>query len=710
MPPPAKSHEEAYIVHDSPSRDIVKIEEEEAPIPDAVKEDVAPILVKEEEDDAAVAVEVDTAADLRRILSSLGLDEEVELCRMFSAITLQERPLGFAELAPLSKGVLVADALSGDYAMVVDESEDEGAICVNEDEAAPGLIIKSEDENDAVILSDIHSPRPLLRSELAISAFAAPTEAKAECVVVVLGDSKEDIQAVYADSSFRPCVSIQDVVMGESVQLLEAEQGHLSFSPHLHGTSSECRVKLEHAGTPKPLTDVEVISTPMLVLTQRFRDVDPENVVEVEAYIKEDGQQAVEDVEGYTEEVGREVSEPEDIKDLSFADPSNDADAGAELGEMTYVSSNECNLSMVGGTFETRVDVEMTGLVERLSLLALSDSGTALPSASSFVLLEVFASSTQSSPRHQDSLSGRPPPFPSPSVSSDDRTSPSSAPHTPEFASNFAYTHFPELVYHDVSISSACFFRPDLIPQAAESCSIDPFEHVWRHALSLPPFAKAPTRDRDHSQPAHVRKERTCSLPKWRENTTPKVDHELASLEWEEDPLEDAWHYAWAEDFFDKALNDARDKYDAHPNRQPHHPDSQKCHKDPFEDVWHFARARAFIELALSTISSQYEPQHNLSPNTNEPDFDDEALRTPSTINLSSPGPYPEPLMRTARESFWTHWTRPSDADLASIFKRSDSNELGTASKTVEVRVRLKQELRDSFFEHWEQSLGALEL
>ncbi|KAI0647700.1 hypothetical protein C8Q79DRAFT_1008112 [Trametes meyenii] len=826
MPPPVESHqknqhEEAYIVYDSPGREIVKIEEEEVPIADAVK-DAAPIPVKGEEDEAAVAAEAGIEADLCLMLSSLELDEEVGLCRMFSAITLQERPSGFAELPPLPRGVLVADALPGDYAMVVDESEDEGAICVNEDEAAPDLIIKSEDENDAVILSDIHSPRPLLRSELAISAFAAPIEVKTECVVV-LDDSEEDTQAAYADSSIRPCVSVQDVVMGEPVQLLEAEQGHLSFSPHLHGTSSECRVKLEHAGTPKPLTDVEVISSPMLVLTQRFRDVDPENVVEVEACIKgelppvdsvvsyadylvvipEGGPRMIEDVEEYIEEVEDEVFEPKGIEDLPFAALSHGSDASAELGPMTYVSSNDCDLSMADCTFETWFDAEMMELVEKVSLLALSDSGTTLASASSFALLKAFASSTQSS-RHQGSFSGRPTPCTSPSVSSDDETSASSAPHTPEFASNFAHTHFPELVYHDVSISSACFFRPDLIPQlhqgveeptdthevcnlsplasattadypayestasiyadcvclvcgdeeqpsfsshssfnalskggvdsvaneAAENCSIDPFEHVWHYALSLPPSAKAPIRDRDHSQPDHVRQERPCSLPKWRDNTTLEVDHGFASLEWEENPLEDVWNYAWAQDFFDKALNDARDKSDAHPKSQPRHPDSQKCQKDPFEDVWHFARAEAFIELALTKIRSRYEPQYDLSPNANEPDFDDEALRTPSTINLSSPGPYPEPLMRIARESFWTHWTRPSDADLASIFECSDDtpagllifsaegfipasapgNELGTASKTVEVRVRLKQELRDSFFEHWERSLEALEL
>ncbi|KAI0669187.1 hypothetical protein C8Q78DRAFT_200049 [Trametes maxima] len=810
---------EAYIVDDT-GLDIIKIEDEETLIPGAIV-DTQPILVKEEEDEVALAVEVVTEADLCRMLNSLQLDEEVELCRMFNAITLQERSLdakGFVELAPLPRNAVVADALARDDAMLVDEPEGKGVTEVNEVEVSFAPVIKSEDDDDdVVILSDIHNPHPAVAgSESSVSILSAPSEVKTECVVVVLDVSEEDTLDVYADLSFIQYASVQDIVMGEPATsgpptpLVELEQDHTPFSPHLREASSECRIKPECADTPGVFTDVEAIDSSMFSFTQRSRDVDPESVVEVKVCIKSE-LPSVDSLVSYAdyvvvipgdrpkvlEEV--EASESEGIEVPSFASPSNDVDTGVGLREITYVSLDECDSSMADGTFETWFDTEMTGLVEKLFLLTFSDVETTLPSTSSFVLLEAFATSTRSPSQHDCQDRSQCGHTPCTSASSDSETPLSSAPHTPEFASNFARTHFPELVYHDMSASPASSLRPAPIPElrlgvevpadtpevciqislvppyllahptyeitgsigvdifcpirddekqttfdshpsdvsseegatnvdyeTTQSYYTDPFEHVWRYALSLPLFAEVPTytRSEDRSQLEHVGNERACSLPKWRDNTTLEVDCDFAPPEWEEDPLEDAWNHAWAQDFFDNALNDARDKYDAHPKPQPRHLDPQEFQKDPFEDVWHFARAQAFIELALDKIRTQYD----FSPNTNE--LDDEALRTPSTVNLFSPGPYPEPLVRTVRESFWAHWTRPSDADLASIYKRSDdapagllifsaedlssapvpSDNLGTASKTAEGRARLRQVVRDSFFEHWEQSLEALEL
>ncbi|KAI0326883.1 hypothetical protein GY45DRAFT_53316 [Cubamyces sp. BRFM 1775] len=91
----------------------------------------------------------------------------------------------------------------------------------------------------------------------------------------------------------------------------------------------------------------------------------------------------------------------------------------------------------------------------------------------------------------------------------------------------------------------------------------------------------------------------------------------------------------------------------------------------------------------------------------------EEYWRTRATIDLSAPGPFSDRLVKAARESFWSNWTRPSVEDLAAVFKPSEVvvkrsyAPLPTPTKDTPIspadhyRESLVEEARESFWKQW---------
>ncbi|KAI0632512.1 hypothetical protein C8Q77DRAFT_929843 [Trametes polyzona] len=262
---------------------------------------------------------------------------------------------------------------------------------------------------------------------------------------------------------------------------------------------------------------------------------------------------------------------------------------------------------------------------------------------------------------------------------------------SPEFASNFSRAQFPEL-----------FYRSSLMPQSAR-----PSYYPWFDSF----VEKYTAEDEDPlctvtSEPQHAPQE----------------------------PFEELWQYARSR---------ASTERDVHPS-----PTLCSHSEASVDDGSTRAAINAFASVCeeIDDLLALYAPSESmgvLAPPTIHPggdfvsgpvpvsvsDEDEEYYRAPATINLSAVGPGPEGVAQAARETFWQQWTRPSDEDLALIFKRrSDvpsglcifieedkriyplpcSEELASTFELLSrpgMRERLKQQARDSFLAHWKASL-----
>ncbi|KAH9851616.1 hypothetical protein C2E23DRAFT_886465 [Lenzites betulinus] len=328
---------------------------------------------------------------------------------------------------------------------------------------------------------------------------------------------------------------------------------------------------------------------------------------------------------------------------------------------------------------------------------------------------------------------------------------------SPEFASNFAQAQFPELLYR--SSLAAASARPSYYPWFDSFLEEYLDEEELVDVGEVEEACTEPTLDDDASPqslwgPHHstLHQAPFCSMLdlSYTEESQPLEEGSIwTTFNREENPLlspviatpepfEDLWRSAKVHAFAGRVS-------------QPLHGPCSGVQERPVDTGKARAEINAFASIndEINDLLDLYAPHESMSvipPPSGEAfvsvsvpvpgsvavsvsDVDAECPRAPVTSGVSAATPYPERLVREARDTFWANWSRKSDEDLSALFKASENVASGLGifveeGKTIRplhgtkefsctfeplhrpitARQQVKREAQDAFRVHWNAS------